>query len=443
LPNTLSLSFPGVDANLILSGLENVAASAGAACHAGQTDISHVLAAMEIPVEKAMGTIRFSTGKNTTMAEIGTASRMIIETAAPLMADSSPGSEPLEEMGTVKLTQFTHGLGCACKMRPQDLERILRKIPLPDHPDILVDTRNSDDATVWKMDEQTAWVQSVDFFTPVVDDPFTFGAIAAANALSDIYAMGATPLFGQNIVAFPVKRLALTVLDQILKGALSVAARAGIHILGGHTIEDNEIKFGLVVSGKGHPEKILQNSQAKPGDVLILTKPLGTGIMTTALKKGILEQKHYEELVKVMTGLNDTLLGLSPEIQVNAVTDITGFGLLGHLLEMTRASQVNVELRADHVPLINGLAKYLKSGSIPGGTLQNKAYTEPHLQWKSGLDEKMKTILNDAQTSGGLLISSPAETADNLLVEIKRREAPAAAIIGKVVPASGFSIMIQ
>jgi selenide,water dikinase len=255
--------------------------------------------------------------------------------------------------------------------------------------------------------------------------------------------MGAIPLFGLNIVAFPVKRLALTVLDQILKGALSTAAKAGIHILGGHTIEDNELKFGLVVSGKGHPEMILQNSQAKPGDVLILTKPLGTGIMTTALKKGILEQVHYEELVDVMTALNDTLLGLSPGIPVHAVTDITGFGLLGHLLEMTRASQVSVELTADHVPLINGVEKYLRSGSIPGGTLQNKAYTEPHLRWESGVDENTKTILNDAQTSGGLLISSPADTADQLLEEIRCRETPAAAIIGKVVPASGFSIIVQ
>ncbi len=286
LPNTLSLSFPGAEAQLILSGMEDIAASAGAACHAEQTDISHVLDAIGLTVEQSIGTIRFSTGKNTTPEEISSASRMIIDTAAPLMTSYGSRSTAPRDTTLVKLTQFTHGLGCACKMRPQDLEKILQKIPLPDHPNILVDVRNSDDATVWKMDKETAWVQSVDFFTPVVDDPFTFGAIAAANALSDIYAMGATPLFGLNIVAFPVRRLALAVLDEILQGALSIAEKAGIHILGGHTIEDNELKFGMVVNGKCHPEKILQNSMAQAGDALILTKPIGTGIMTTALKRG-------------------------------------------------------------------------------------------------------------------------------------------------------------
>ena len=274
LPNTLSLSFPGVDAQLILSGMENVAASAGAACHAEHTDISHVLDAIGLSAEQSIGTLRFSTGKNTTREEIISASRMIIDTATPLLSSSGSISTKNKDATHIKLTQFTHGLGCACKMRPQDLEKILQRIPLSDHPDILVDARNSDDATVWKIDKDTAWVQSVDFFTPVVDDPFTFGAIAAANALSDIYAMGATPLFGLNIVAFPVKRMALSVLEDILQGALSIAEKAGIHILGGHTIEDNELKFGMVANGKCHPEKILQNSSTVPGDTLILTKPI-------------------------------------------------------------------------------------------------------------------------------------------------------------------------
>jgi cysteine desulfurase NifS/selenium donor protein len=442
LPNTLSLSFPGVDAQLILAGMEGVAASAGAACHAEHTDISHVLDAIGLTAEQSIGTIRFSTGKNTTREEISSASRMIIDTAAPLMTGSVSKSSTARDATPVKLTQFTHGLGCACKMRPQDLEQILRKIPLSDHPDILVDARNSDDATVWKMDKQTAWVQSVDFFTPVVDDPFTFGAIAAANALSDIYAMGATPLFALNIVAFPVKRLALAILDEILQGALSIAEKAGIYILGGHTIEDNELKFGMVVNGKCHPERILQNSYAQPGDALILTKPIGTGIMTTALKKGVLADDHYRVLVELMTSLNDKLANVKKRFQINACTDVTGFGLLGHLLEMVRGSQVSAELKAEQVPLISGVREYLQAGTVPGGTLQNLAYTEPHLQWKEGTAENTKTILNDSQTSGGLLISSPQDTAGELLNEIRNGGATEATIIGVVLPASDFPIKI-
>ena len=442
LPNTLSLSFPGVDAQLILSGMENVAASAGAACHAEHTDISHVLDAIGLSAEQSIGTLRFSTGKNTTREEIISASRMIIDTATPLLSSSGSISTKNKDATHIKLTQFTHGLGCACKMRPQDLEKILQRIPLSDHPDILVDARNSDDATVWKIDKDTAWVQSVDFFTPVVDDPFTFGAIAAANALSDIYAMGATPLFGLNIVAFPVKRMALSVLEDILQGALSIAEKAGIHILGGHTIEDNELKFGMVVNGKCHPEKILQNSSTVPGDTLILTKPIGTGIMTTALKRGILADDHYHSLVKVMTGLNNVLSNIQLPYKVNACTDITGFGLLGHLLEMVRASKTSAELLADKVPLINGVREYYQAGTVPGGTLQNLAYTEPYLQWKDGTTESTKAILADAQTSGGLLISTPQDTADKLLEEIRKGGATEATIIGHVIPASDFSIII-
>jgi selenium donor protein len=395
--------------------------------------------------DRAMGTIRFSTGKNTTMEQINAASGMIIKTALPLMRGSGieHGLGSGFDASSVKLTRFTHGLGCACKMRPQDLEQILSKMPLPEHPDILVDARNADDATVWKIDEQTAWVQSVDFFTPVVDDPFTFGAIAATNALSDIYAMGARPLFGLNIVAFPVRRLALSVLDEILRGALSVSEKAGIHLLGGHTIEDNELKFGLVVNGKCHPENILQNAKAQPGDALILTKPIGTGIMTTALKKGILQEDHYHALVTVMTGLNDILLGLPKGFIINACTDITGFGLLGHLLEMTRGSRVSAALNAGMVPLISGLEEYLQSGTIPGGTLQNKAYTEPYIQWYQGTAESTKIILNDAQTSGGLLISSPQGTALKLLDAIKESGAEQAVIIGSISPASEVPIKIN
>jgi cysteine desulfurase len=443
LPNTLSLSFPGADAQLILSGMPNIAASAGAACHAEHTDISHVLDAIGLTAEQSMGTLRFSTGKNTTMEEISSASRIIIDTALPLLSKTGSKLSTHRDAVHVKLTQFTHGLGCACKMRPQDLEKILQGIPRSDHPNILVDAKNSDDATVWKINEDTAWVQSVDFFTPVVDDPFTFGAIAAANALSDIYAMGATPLFGLNIVAFPVKRMPLSILEEILQGALSVAEKAGIYILGGHTIEDNELKFGMVANGKCHPESILQNSSLNQGDSLILTKPIGTGIMTTALKRGILADDHYHELVEVMTGLNNILSIIPAGYKVNACTDITGFGLLGHLLEMVRASNLSAEVLADKVPLIKGVREYYQAGTIPGGTLQNLAYTEPYVWWADRITESTKTILADAQTSGGLLISSPHNTAEKLLNEIQRSGAVEASIIGRVLPASDINIKIR
>ena len=440
LPNTLSLSFPGVDAQLILSGMEGVTASAGAACHAENMQKSHVLDAIGLSPDRAMGTIRFSTGKDTSLEEISAAARKIVDTAKPLMKGWDKGPDILTE--PVKLTRYTHGLGCACKMRPQDLEKVLAKLPMADHPDILVDARNADDATVWKVNDQTAWVQSVDFFTPVVDDPFTFGAIAAANALSDIYAMGATPIFGLNIVAFPSRRLALSVLEEILQGALSVAERAGIFMLGGHTIEDNELKFGMVVNGTCHPEKILKNSTAKPGDVLILTKPIGTGIMATALKRGILADEHYQALVETMSGLNDFLPDIHARFPVNACTDVTGFGLLGHLLEMVRGSRVSAELNADQVPLISGVRDYLQSGTIPGGTLQNLAYAEPHLRWDSEATENIKTLLADAQTSGGLLLSANRDTAVKMLEEIRNMGAAKAAIIGSILPATDFSIKI-
>jgi selenium donor protein len=255
--------------------------------------------------------------------------------------------------------------------------------------------------------------------------------------------MGATPLFGLNIVAFPVKRLALSVLEEILQGALSVSQKAGMFILGGHTIEDNELKYGMVVNGKCHPGKILQNAGAKPGDALILTKPIGTGIMSTALKRGILAENHYQELVDTMTRLNNIVLAILPHFQVNACTDITGFGLLGHLLEMVQASHVSAELLALQVPLICPLQDYISAGTIPGGTLQNLAFAEPHLRWGKAVPENTKTILADAQTSGGLLISSPSDTARELLKEIHTKGGAKAAIIGSILPASDFSIKIS
>jgi cysteine desulfurase NifS/selenium donor protein len=438
LPNTLSISFPGVDANLILSEISGtVAASAGAACHAGGTDISATLSAISLPFDIARGTIRFSTGRSTTEEEINRAAEIVVGVyyrlvggqrlasaspsppltpqppIPPLLEERGPGGEAKRWPGVeVCLTQYTAGLGCACKLRPQVLEQVLKSLPPVFHPDILVGTESSDDAAVYRINDEQAVVQTLDFFTPIVDDPYTFGAIAAANALSDIYAMGAKPLFALNIVAFPTNRLPLEVLEQILKGAADKAAEAGVHILGGHTIEDPEPKFGMAVTGIVHPDKILRNKGAKPGDALILTKPLGTGILATAMKRGMGGEVDF---ISSMLTLNKSAAEVMREFEVHACTDITGFGLLGHLHEMTSASGVDVEINHAAVPVLPGTFEMTSAGAIPGGTLNNKDFTGRYLIFGEHVSEWMKIILNDAQTSGGLLIAVPGNLADQML----------------------------
>ncbi|OGC02599.1 selenide, water dikinase SelD, partial [candidate division KSB1 bacterium RBG_16_48_16] len=379
LPNTTSLSFKGLEANTILSELSHVAASAGAACHADQVDVSHVLKAMKVPVEYAMGTIRLSVGRFTTSAEIDSAVEEISHTIEKLRPKEGPII--VETSEEVHLTQFTHGLGCACKLRPQLLEQVLKKMPVYDDNNILVGTDTSDDAAVYRLNDQMAVVQTVDFFTPIVDDPFRFGEIAAANSLSDIYAMGAKPLFALNVVGFPSNRLPLSVLEQILQGACAKASEAGIAIIGGHTIDDTEPKFGLAVTGVIDPQKIVKNNSARPGDVLVLTKPLGTGILATALKQKLLDEEQQTLLIRTMSALNREASEAMQEIGVNACTDVTGFGLPGHLLEMMRGSSTTAVLEWQRVPFLAGARELAASGIIPGGTRDNYAYTSPYIRY--------------------------------------------------------------
>jgi len=443
LPNTLSISFPGTDAGALLSGLPEVAASAGAACHADNVEISHVLKALKVPVEFAMGTIRFSTGKNTTEEEIIRAADAIISAAKKLMSSGRVIPETEDENNEIKLTRFTHGLGCACKLSPHILEEVLRSIPLPVHPDILVGSETSDDAAVYRINDETALVQTVDFFTPVIDDPFEFGAIAAANALSDIYAMGAKPLFALNIVAFPVNRLPISALQSILKGALSVIEEAGIFILGGHTIEDNEPKFGMVVSGIVHPSKILRNSTSKAGDILILTKPLGTGILSTGLKRNMLSKPQKDELYQTMRRLNKQDAEIMIKYRVNACTDVTGFGLLGHLKEMMEASDMSAELNASSVPCLDGALDLAAQGVIPGGTSNNILFTEKTVNFSYGVNSAMQILLADAQTSGGLLISVNPDDSKALLSEIRASGNAHAAEIGIVTGSKNNCVFVN
>ncbi len=432
LPNTLSISFKGLEANTILAELKNVAASAGAACHADRIDISSILEAMKVPLEYAMGTIRLSTGRFTTIDEIDRAVDDITGVVEKLNPRST-GVTTIGNMKEIKLTQFTHGLGCACKLRPQLLEEVLKKLPLPKDKNIIVGTETSDDAAVFKLNDNTAIVQTVDFFTPIVDDPFQFGAIAAANSLSDIYAMGGKPLFALNVVGFPSNRLPLRVLEEILRGAQSKAQEAGISIIGGHTVDDTEPKFGLAVTGIIDPKKIVTNRNAQSGDVLILTKPIGTGILSTALKQGMLEKKQEKLLIKTMAELNDKASEVMQAVGVNSCTDITGFGLIGHLLEMMKGSRTSAEINLSKIPLLPGVREFAASGTIPGGTRDNYEHTMPNVKYDEEISETDKLILNDAQTSGGLLVSISRTKLNKLIKLLNNKGVNYTAIIGRVV----------
>ncbi|UCG51806.1 MAG: selenide, water dikinase SelD [Candidatus Latescibacterota bacterium] len=442
LPNTLSVSFKGLEANTVLSELKGIAASAGAACHSDGVDLSSVLEAMKVPLEYAMGTIRFSTGRFTTTEDIDKALGEITRVVRNLKPDGMP-VDIKTGSGDVKLTQYTHGLGCACKLRPQLLEEVLQRLPRPFDRNILVGTDTADDAAVFKIDDNTAIVQTVDFFTPIVDDPFQFGAIAAANSLSDIYAMGGRPLFALNVVGFPSNRLPMGVLEEILGGAQSKADEAGISIIGGHTVDDTEPKYGLAVTGLIDPKHVVTNRNARPGDVLVLTKPIGTGVLSTALKRDLLEENQKETLVNTMASLNRAASEAMQTVGVNACTDVTGFGLLGHLLEMMNGSDVSAVIRVGTIPILPRVVELATSGVIPGGTQDNHNHTAPSVDYDEGISEVKRLVLNDAQTSGGLLISLPENKIERLTRALKKKGVETVAVIGEVVGRSEPPIKVE
>jgi len=417
LPNTLSLAFHLIEANTLLAEIgDQVAASAGAACHSDQINLSQTLQAMDVPIDYAMGTVRFSVGRGTTKVEIDQAVQILTKSLRTLLPESN--TAPITAAGhtqEIKLTRYTHGLGCACKLRPQALEKVLSKLPPIIDPKALVDASTNDDAAVYQLREDLAVVQTVDFFTPIVDDPYWFGAISAANSLSDIYAMGAQPIFALSIVGFPSNRLPLAVLEEILRGAQDKAQEAGIPILGGHTVDDSEPKYGMAVTGLVHPEKILRNSTAQPGDVLILTKPIGLGILTTALKQGLVDKTVETKSIQIMAQLNKTAAECMREVSVNACTDITGFGLIGHLHEMTMGSHVDAQISLESVPILPEARELAAMNVIPGGTLNNLEFIAPHVTFEDHISHVDQVLLADAQTSGGLLISLPEIEAEQLL----------------------------
>jgi cysteine desulfurase NifS/selenium donor protein len=431
LPNTLSVSFRAIEANTLLSEIgEQVAASAGAACHADQVDVSAVLEAMQVPVEYAMGTVRFSVGKMTTAEEIDRAVEIVSGAVRRLQPEGVLTAPILVETDEIKLTHYTHGMGCACKLRPQELERVLAEMPVPADPAVLVGVETSDDAAVYRLRDDLAIVQTVDFFTPIADDPYDFGAISAANSLSDIYAMGARPLFALNIVGFPSNRLPLEVLQRILQGALDKATEAGVTVLGGHTVDDTEPKYGMAVTGVVHPQRVVTNAGAQPGDQLVLTKPIGTGIIATAVKQGVADKTTERQAIALMAALNRDAAEAMVEVGVSACTDVTGFGLLGHLREMTAGAKLNTVIWADRVPVLEAARNLVGAGVVPGGTRDNLAFVSPHVDWAEGISEAQQLLLADAQTSGGLLIAVAPQRLDALLTDLAARGVTDAVHIG-------------
>jgi selenide,water dikinase len=312
-----------------------------------------------------------------------------------------------------------------------ELTHVLRHVVPVDDPDALVGYATGDDAAVYRMADDRAMVVTADFFTPIVDDPYDFGRIAAANALSDIYAMGARPLFVLNLVGFPRTLLAAGLLEEILRGGSEIAREAGVPTLGGHSIDDAEPKYGLVAVGEVNPASMVTNAAAKPGDALVLTKPVGSGVIATAIKKGAAPTDVIEGAVRVMSTLNRRAAEAMLKAGVRSATDVTGFGLLGHLHKMLYASGVSARIDASAVPLLPGARELAAAGHVPGGTHRNLADLESALDFAAELDEVTRILLADAQTSGGLLMSVPMERVEGLIEELTGN-VPAAAVIGVV-----------
>jgi selenide,water dikinase len=291
----------------------------------------------------------------------------------------------------------------------------------------------SDDAGVYRLNDEVALVQTVDFFTPIVDDPFTFGQIAVANALSDVYAMGGTPLTGMNLVAFPIKTLSPSILKDILLGGLSKMEEAGVALVGGHSIEDPEIKYGLAVTGVVHPNEILTNAKAKAGDKLVLTKPLGTGIISTALKARMASEEAVRKSVESMVTLNRTASEWMKRFGAHACTDITGFSFIGHALGMATASQVGMVIQSKAVPVFPEAMEYAKLGLIPGGAHSNRDFFSCRVDVHPGVLALLVDLFYDPQTSGGLLISLPSGGAEALVAALKKEANMNSSIVGEVV----------
>ena len=315
-------------------------------------------------------------------------------------------------------------------MSPKDLAQVLRHLPPITDPNVLVGLSTADDAAVYKLSDDLAIAATVDYFTPVVDDPYDFGAIAVANALSDCYAMGVQPSIALNIIGFPTRTLPLQILDRILEGGSNKAAEAGVSIVGGHTIDDPEPKYGMAVVGFTHPGRFISNAGARKGDVLVLTKPLGIGIITTGIKMGISPEPAARRAIDLMKTLNRDASLAMVEVGVDACTDVTGFGLLGHLWEMCTASKLGATISLSGIPVLSDAWRLAEDGAVPGGAYSNREYVIADVTFDPGIGEIAQLVLSDPQTSGGLLIAVPPDKADRLVDALKQAGTPIAARIG-------------
>jgi len=309
----------------------------------------------------------------------------------------------------IKLTALSHGAGCACKLPAAELQALLGRLPPSANARVLVGNDTADDAAVYEVSDELAIVSTADFFTPIVDDAYDFGRIAAANALSDVYAMGGRPLMAINLVAWSLEELGGELLGEVLRGGAEAAERAGVPITGGHSIDDREPKYGLAVTGTVHPERVVRNSTARAGHELFLTKPVGGGVASTAMKRGSAPEQVSRAAIETMTTLNREAAEQALSAGASAMTDVTGFGLLGHLRELTSASGVAAEVDAAAVPAIDGVLDLLRGAEPPiaGGTRRNRAWIEEVARFEGTVPEERRWLLCDAMTSGGLLVAAP------------------------------------
>ena len=337
------------------------------------------------------------------------------------------------------LTNMAKSAGCAAKIGQIDLARALAHLPKSDDPNLMVDQAGSDDAAVYRLSDEVALVETVDIFPPIVDDPYDYGRIAATNALSDIYAMGGKPISALSFVGWPVEVLGVDQLGAVLKGAASICSQAGISIAGGHSIVDSEPKFGLFVTGLLHPDKIIDNAGARAGDYLVLTKKIGTGVLTTASKRGYLPASDLNEAVTSMTTLNSAAASVMSSQNVKAATDVTGFGLLGHLRNMLKASSLTAQtalganLTFSKIPIFKGVESLLEQGLCPTGTRRNLETAAPLTKFSANISAKHKLLLADAQTSGGLLMAVPEARLEGLLAELQENMVANFTVVGQVI----------
>ncbi|MCU0857212.1 MAG: selenide, water dikinase SelD [Pontiellaceae bacterium] len=332
--------------------------------------------------------------------------------------------------------------GCSAKLPPDALAGALSGLLPPGNKNLLVGISTHDDAGVYKLTDDLALIQTTDFFPPVCSDPYTFGKIAAANALSDVYAMGGTVITAMNLVMFPSQKIPLEVLREILRGGQEKVQEAGGVIAGGHTIDDYPPKYGLAVSGIVHPDRIIRNDRAVPGDVLILTKPLGTGTLVAGQRCGEAREEDYRTALVCMETLNRTASEIMQKFDVRCATDITGFGLLGHALNMARGSGASIRFDSTSLPLLSGAYELIDLGCIPGAAFRNLRHVEAHCRFGGALDYNLKMLMTDAQTSGGMLICAPSHRAEEMLAALHQSGCDQSTVIGTVIPPDGPALRI-